>query len=746
MAAPGSSTQPRVDLAALTAERELPLGQLIPGSRYRVISRIGRGGMGAVYEAEHVDLQKRVAIKVLLSKTEQDNKRVAAFLREARTASRIASPYIADVTDFGQLPDGRVYFVMAYIEGSSLGRLLRAGERFAPARAIPILRQIAKALAATHDKGVVHLDVKPDNIMLVAEGRRRDAVKMVDFGIAGLLDESRPGARTISGTPEYVSPERIAALGYDLRSDVYSLGVVAYEVLTGVPPFRHANAVETLKMHMEAPPPPMAQVAPDRPVPARLEKVVQQLLEKDPEARPPSMAVVEALLCEAQVAAGIATAWDDLELPPVDEEWRRTLAERMPSPGARKRRVLALVSSSLALVAVGLAIFFGVIRDTKVVIKEVRVEVTRTVEAAEVAAWVIRAEHAIRRQQYVEPEGDSALSHIEQAEREARALGVVSGGARSLRSTAAAALMALGQELEQLDLFELAIVKYREALRFLPADPELQVKAGLQPGELEVFMDRAQWAVRQQASPSGRRGEEARQRAADVFAAARNGQTSRARVLLRELAQLDADGSQRARLADGLRRVANGHWDRGKIAEAAPLYQVIAELDPADARAASRALADTRPAQPASAAALVPAEEALVVPVSARPGPARPAARDAEAARKLVGEGQAAVAAASFDAAEQAFRAAIAADPGNGAAFHGLAEVAFERARYEEAVELARQAVRRTPRSARLHRLLGDAYFKLFRHGEAAAAYRTAQSLDPRDPEIARRLQQVQGK
>ena len=157
------------NITSIRPDSDLALGEVIPGSRYRAIAAIGKGGMGAVYEAEHVDLQKRVALKVLLSTSARDPKRVANFLHEARTASRIGSPHIADVTDFGELPDGRVYFVMEYLEGFSLGELLRRGGALNPERALPILRQMAKALGATHEKGVIHLDVKPDNVMLTQE-------------------------------------------------------------------------------------------------------------------------------------------------------------------------------------------------------------------------------------------------------------------------------------------------------------------------------------------------------------------------------------------------------------------------------------------------------------------------------------------------------------------------------------------------------------------------------------------------
>src|SRR5690348_10371190 len=220
--------------------RLLP-GQIIPGTRYKVLAKVGQGAMGVVYAAEHVDLEKRVAIKLLAGRVAQRGDAVERFRNEARTASKIGSPYICDVTDFGELADGRLFLVMEYLSGRPLRAPLDSEGYITPARAIPILRQVAKALGAAHDKGIIHLDVKPDNVMLL-DGRR-ESIKVVDFGVAGLLGD-RPLDQgngeletTVNGTPAYMAPERALGRGYDHRSDIYSLGVMAYEVLTGTIPF-----------------------------------------------------------------------------------------------------------------------------------------------------------------------------------------------------------------------------------------------------------------------------------------------------------------------------------------------------------------------------------------------------------------------------------------------------------------------------------------------------------------------------
>lgn len=742
-----SISDPRGDAEiASVVPRGLPLGEVIPGTRYRAIAPIGKGGMGLVYEAEHLDLRKRVAIKVLSAKSARDTKRVAAFLREAQTASRMTSPYIADVNDYGELPDGRVFFVMQLVDGQSLGQRLRAGEVFTAARVVPILRQIAKGLGETHAKGVAHLDVKPDNVLLVRGAVRPDSVKMVDFGVAGLLEEAPSGAKAISGTPEYVSPERIQARPYDQRSDVYSLGVVAYELLTGVPPFQGKDSVAILKQHIEQEPASFAESAPGRNCPAAVENVVRQLLAKDPDDRPADMATAEALLLEAQIESGLTTAWDDLELPQVDARWRESLAERMPTPGARRRKILTATGVVLSLLGAALAVYAGVFRGPEIVVQQVRVEGRDVSEAAEVAAWIVRAQQAMRRQLYVLPVGDSVLDHIERAEEKARQLATRSVGAQILRESSAAALLAMGTELQQVDLPELALIKFREALRFLPGDPELKRLAELSPEDERLFADRQAWEAKRREDESQPARDRTLRVAADLFQAARKGQDSQARLLQRELAQLDRDGTQSANLADGLRKLATRSWGSGEIEQARSVYRVITRLDPEDRSAAVRAEDPRGPTE-----VVPPGETPIRALAVASPAPpsARAIAsrqRDPGRATALVADGLRLIRAVELAEARASFERALAADGSSHAAYAGLAEVSFEEARYEDALSYARRAVALAPKLVAYKILLGDCCYKLFRYGQARDVWRTGQRLAPGDREIARRLADVEAK
>jgi serine/threonine protein kinase len=345
-----------------TAETELVAGQTIAGTRYRALEKLGEGGMGAVYLAEHVDIERKVALKLLHSDLVQNPLVLRQFRQEARAASRIGNPYICDVTDWGEVEDGRVFFVMEYLDGASLGTVLKEERRFNPARMIPIVRQVAKALGAAHEKGIVHLDVKPDNVILLEKDGRQDSVKVVDFGIAGLLGQGSSGGK-VMGTPEYMAPERAQGLGYDHRSDIYSLGVMAYEMLVGEVPLQGSQAVETLAMQVDEQPDRINERLTD-PIPEKIEALIMSMLEKDTTRRPQNMAEVEARLIEAQLEARVQTPWDEeLTLPPMDPDRAARIARRL-SPEPRSARLYLAVASSVAALSVTLAIFFAT-RDSE---------------------------------------------------------------------------------------------------------------------------------------------------------------------------------------------------------------------------------------------------------------------------------------------------------------------------------------------------------------------------------------------
>ncbi len=261
---------------------------------YLVERKLAEGGMGAVYLARHPRIGKEVAIKVLLPQLSRDPELVQRFFQEAKAAAEIKDEHIVDVLDFGELPDGGSYIIMEWLEGRSLAELLRAEGKIPLARAQTIARGIGRALAAAHARGIVHRDLKPDNIFLVRHDDDADFVKVLDFGIAKLMGDTadvktRVGA--ILGTPYYMSPEQCQGFTVDPRADVYSLGVILYQMVTGRLPFEAAGLGELLLAHVSRPPPPPRQLAPE--LPPAAEAALLQALAKDPEQR---FSRVEALV------------------------------------------------------------------------------------------------------------------------------------------------------------------------------------------------------------------------------------------------------------------------------------------------------------------------------------------------------------------------------------------------------------------------------------------------------------------
>jgi serine/threonine protein kinase len=278
---------------------ELGIGERV--DHYRILARLGAGGMGSVYKAEHVSLGRVHALKVLQGAVlARDQDASERFLREARAASRIRNPNIVDVFDFGYLRDGRPYFVMELLSGTSLGDLIDRGA-LPPAQAVSIARQLGNALAAAHERGVIHADVTPSNVLIDDENQ---TVKLVDFGLAELRDglerPADPSSEYVLGTPCYISPEQIRGLGATEQSDQYALGIVLYEMLAGHPPFQDRNVRDLCIKHLRDPVPEVA--SPRGPLPPELGALLQKCLQKSPVLR---YASIRAMLLELEQVESI---------------------------------------------------------------------------------------------------------------------------------------------------------------------------------------------------------------------------------------------------------------------------------------------------------------------------------------------------------------------------------------------------------------------------------------------------------
>ena len=267
-----------------------PLLGAVVDNRYQVIRVLGEGGMGTVYEVEHVTLQKRFALKALRRDLSRFDDLSARFIQEAKAAAAISHPNVVQIVDFGHLPTGEAYFVMELLGGVPLSRHLHDSGSVSPERAAHILRQVSEALAAAHQSGIIHRDLKPDNIQICDSVGERELVKVLDFGLARVAGKSRlTRAGVVFGTPHYMSPEQAAGETLDQRSDVYALGVVMYEMLTGRVPFEADTFMGVLNKHIAMLPTPPSELVSDPGSLGVLEDITLRCLQKRPENRFGSM-------------------------------------------------------------------------------------------------------------------------------------------------------------------------------------------------------------------------------------------------------------------------------------------------------------------------------------------------------------------------------------------------------------------------------------------------------------------------
>ena len=258
------------------------LGKTVAG-RYRLEARLGEGGMGIVYRARHVLIDRVVALKLIRPDLRSETHLRAWMLREARAANRVDHAHIVQIHDVGETDDGELYLVMEYLVGTALSSVCSKGQ-MPIERAVDIIEQMCAALARAHDLGVVHRDLKSDNIMLTVQGGRKDFVKILDFGLAALTRDARLAPKgAVFGTPEYMAPEQARGEDATALCDLYALGILFFEMLTGQLPFRSNDRETLLEMQRTAPPPTPRSVRSD--IAPQAEAIILRLLEKDPKKR-----------------------------------------------------------------------------------------------------------------------------------------------------------------------------------------------------------------------------------------------------------------------------------------------------------------------------------------------------------------------------------------------------------------------------------------------------------------------------
>jgi len=309
----------------LTAPLPKP-GDII-ADRYRVVAPIGRGAMGVVYRAEHVQISKVMAIKLLHRELQQNPENVARFHREAESASRLNHPNTVHVFDFGRTKSGSLYLVMEYVDGDDLAKVIDKEGPMPFGRVAFLCAQVAGSVADAHAAGIVHRDLKPENIV-ITEGRDGETAKVLDFGLAklfeGTVEAQVTSSGTIVGTPYYMSPEQIQGQELDGRSDVYAIGAIMYECVVGKPPFEALNPLGVLSQHLSEKPIRPSARSPLS-VPAEADEIIMRCLEKDPDHRYQTAEDLRQDLIEYLTTVGSG-------------DWRLS-AVGQPAPGSGARRI-----------------------------------------------------------------------------------------------------------------------------------------------------------------------------------------------------------------------------------------------------------------------------------------------------------------------------------------------------------------------------------------------------------------------
>jgi eukaryotic-like serine/threonine-protein kinase len=317
------------DGTPLVAQSEGNLIGKMFGGRYKVIQQLGEGGMGQVYLAEHVRMKRKSAIKIMRPALVHEPEALQRFTREAENASKISHPNVASIFDFGETDEGLVYLAMEFIEGESLSALLKREIAMHPVVAADVIAQASDALAAAHELGILHRDIKPDNIMVSQRPDGTFVVKLVDFGIARTMERgSQQVTRTgfAVGTPEYMSPEQLAGDVLDARSDQYSLALVAFIALTGHDAFPNSSSKESLIARLTSRPRRLDEVRDDLDWPNSIQSVFDKSLAPDPSDRFPSV---------AEFGVALANAVEEMTPTQTAEMYRHALGQRMLSVAAR---------------------------------------------------------------------------------------------------------------------------------------------------------------------------------------------------------------------------------------------------------------------------------------------------------------------------------------------------------------------------------------------------------------------------
>jgi tRNA A-37 threonylcarbamoyl transferase component Bud32/tetratricopeptide (TPR) repeat protein len=718
-----SETEPD-SLATMLDERvpKLNIGSTIPGTHLRIIRWLGQGGMGVVFEVRHLDIERRYAAKLL--NIAKNPARARRFRDEARTISQIGSPWIVEIFDFMELPDGRLMYVMELVPGPSLYALQRDEGPLPLPRLLGLARQVCKGLHDAHAVGFIHRDIKPENIMLGFDAEGREQVKLVDFGLAALLEG--PKIANNSGTPAYMSPEQCRGLDADERTDIYSLGATLYELACGQLPFDGPDERSVRASHLGAQPlPPSERIIGG--LPPGLDQIILRCMAKQPRDRYASAAELEAALIELQLELRVRTPFDDLPAPKLEDTRRqRRLDEgllhlRSAEQQAERRRLVVGVAL-LLVVAVAAAIGWKVEAQDR--------EQAMSLGQREIETLSDRARGAAARASWVyppatDPKADTAYRVL--LEIDALELPGAEVAAHALRQEFAGTLVNLG------DLYwdregghQFAVEYYVQALLFEPELGRANQRANLSPVMLLALSEQAKrgdFTPEQLVAlaPLTSLAESDPQQRIEKLTAVRDD---------RRRKKLDVDDVE-------LLLVGLGAQSEAEPAEATPAP--LPDIVPGEGEAGDET--EPEPGEPESESGETEPE-----PESGETDDADPTLEtDTDSGKQGATKAKSTVtsAKAAYDAghdadAERLFHQALAHDRRNLDALVGLHRIHFDRGQWRQALDFARRAASLRPKRAELQMFVGDSCMKVLDYDCARAHYLAMQRLG--DARAAQRL------
>ena len=682
---------------------KLAPGSVIPGTRLKIVRWLGQGGVGVVFEVRHLDIERRFAAKLL--NLPRNPKRTQRFRDEARTISQLGSPYIVEVFDFKELPDGRLMFVMELVDGESLTSECRTNGPLELSYLLAMARQVCKGLADAHDKGFLHRDVKPENIMVGPSGDGRPQVKLVDFGLATLQGASR--SRNRGGTPAYMSPEQCQGLELDIRTDVYSLGVSLYELACGRLPFEGQDEQTVRRQHLsETARPPSERC--EQAIPKAFDELVLRCMAKVPEERYASAVELEAALIELQLELGLRTTWDDMPVPVLEDERRtRRLSEGLAAlreQGMRRVRRLRWVGiGALLLLGLGIALGFKVQVDARAQVEAQEQSALeglrdRAVNAAARALWVYPSPE--------DPERETAYRVILEMETLSVPAAVSTG--LELREEFSGALVQLGDNYWEVPGGKpFAAEFYTQALAFTPDHERAKERSGVGPIRLARFL----------TSAASAEFDDSYKRTAQVLSTLASASSEMIEDGLGQvLAREDTPASLRMDVSRVKRALDQGIVPGAEAGAGKPSENEVGSDEPPEVEETGGPEAGET------------GEGGGDEPVlAAEPGSG--SRSDKEASKKLARSATSAYNSGKSKEAERLYRQALAKSARNVDALIGLHNIYFDRSDYRKALEYAERAVKVRPSQGSLRIYAGDACMKTLNYKCARKHYTQAKSL-----------------